>query len=58
MRIVDISELAAAWRRQDLGFGGMIALELREELAAGQRFTDGLPLATRAVSRGDAETLV
>jgi cystathionine beta-lyase/cystathionine gamma-synthase len=58
MRIVDISELAAACRRQDLGFGGMTALELRGELAAGQRFMDGLPLATRAGSRGDAETLV
>jgi methionine-gamma-lyase len=40
------------------GFGGMIALELRGGLAAGQRFMDGLTLATRAVSLGDAETLV
>jgi methionine gamma-lyase len=40
------------------GFGGMIALELREGLTAGRRFMDGLSLAARAVSLGDAETLV
>ena len=40
------------------GFGGMIALELRGGLAAGKRFMDALSLAIRAVSLGDAETLV
>ena len=38
--------------------GGMIALDLRGGLTAGRRFMDGVQLATRAVSLGDAETLV
>lgn len=40
------------------GFGGMIALELKGGLEAGIAFMDALQLATRAVSLGDAETLV
>ncbi len=48
-------ELAA---RQMPGFGGMIAFELVGGMAAGIRFLDGLRLARRAVSLGDAETLV
>ena len=38
--------------------GGMIALELKGGFAAGRRFMDALQLCTRAVSLGDAETLV
>jgi methionine-gamma-lyase len=38
--------------------GGMIALELKGGFAAGRRFMDALNLCTRAVSLGDAETLV
>lgn len=38
--------------------GGMIAFELKGGLAAGIRFMDALNLVTRAVSLGDAETLV
>ncbi|MGF1547335.1 MAG: methionine gamma-lyase [Thiotrichales bacterium] len=45
-------------RRQMADFGGMIALELKGGLAQGMRFMDALELATRAVSLGDAETLV
>ncbi|MGF1644338.1 MAG: methionine gamma-lyase [Thiotrichales bacterium] len=45
-------------RRQMAAFGGMIALELKGGLAQGMRFMDALELATRAVSLGDAETLV
>jgi methionine-gamma-lyase len=48
-------ELAA---RQMPGFGGMIAFELVGGMVAGIRFLDGLRLARRAVSLGDAETLV
>ncbi|MBB4200112.1 methionine gamma-lyase [Rhodoblastus sphagnicola] len=44
--------------RQMKAFGGMIALELKGGLAAGRAFMDALKLATRAVSLGDAETLV
>lgn len=44
--------------RQMDGFGGMIALELRGGLQAGIAFMDAVQLATRAVSLGDAETLV
>lgn len=40
------------------GFGGMIAFELNGGYAAGIRFMDSLKLAMRAVSLGDAETLV
>jgi methionine gamma-lyase len=45
-------------RRQMKLMGGMIALELRGGLEAGRAFMDGVELATRAVSLGDAETLV
>jgi cystathionine gamma-lyase/methionine-gamma-lyase len=45
-------------RRQMKAFGGMIALEIKGGLAAGRAFMDALQLATRAVSLGDAETLV
>lgn len=38
--------------------GGMIALELKGGFEAGRRFMDALNLCTRAVSLGDAETLV
>ena len=38
--------------------GGMIALELKGGFAAGRRFMDALRLCMRAVSLGDAETLV
>ncbi len=45
-------------RRQMKLMGGMIALELRGGLEAGRAFMDGVELATRAVSLGDAETLI
>ncbi len=38
--------------------GGMIALELKGGFETGRRFMDALKLCTRAVSLGDAETLV
>lgn len=44
--------------RQMSGFGGMIAFELEGGLEGGIAFMDALGLATRAVSLGDAETLV
>lgn len=44
--------------RQMRAMGGMIALELKGGLEAGRRFMDAVELATRAVSLGDAETLV
>jgi methionine-gamma-lyase len=44
--------------RQMRGFGGMIALELEGGAAAALRFMDALTLVTRAVSLGDAESLV
>ncbi len=45
-------------KRQMRDFGGMIAFELRGGMEAGVRFMDALQLVTRAVSLGDAETLV
>jgi methionine gamma-lyase len=39
-------------------FGGMIAMELKGGLAAGRQFMDAVKLVTRAVSLGDAETLI
>ena len=45
-------------RRQMKDFGGMIAFELKDGYDAGIRFMDALQLALRAVSLGDAETLV
>jgi cystathionine gamma-lyase/methionine-gamma-lyase len=44
--------------RQMKAFGGMIAMELKGGLAAGKAFMDAASLVTRAVSLGDAETLV
>lgn len=44
--------------RQMKAFGGMIAIELKGGLAAGKAFMDAVDLVTRAVSLGDAETLV
>ena len=44
--------------RQMAAFGGMIALELAGGYEAGVRFMDSVKLAQRAVSLGDAETLV
>ena len=45
-------------KRQMKDFGGMIAFELKGGLQAGIRFMDAVELVTRAVSLGDAETLV
>jgi methionine-gamma-lyase len=45
-------------KRQMRAFGGMLAFELRGGLDAGRRFLNALNLITRAVSLGDAETLV
>lgn len=44
--------------RQMKAPGGMIALELKGGLEAGRAFMDKVRLATRAVSLGDAETLI
>ncbi len=48
----------AVARRQMSGFGGLVSCELDGGLEAGIRFMNRLVLATRAVSLGDAETLV
>lgn len=45
-------------RRQMADFGGMIAFELAGGLDAGVRFMNRLTLIRRAVSLGDAETLI
>lgn len=45
-------------KRQMSDFGGMIAFELNGGYQAGVEFMDRLKLAMRAVSLGDAETLV
>jgi methionine-gamma-lyase len=45
-------------RRQMAAAGGMIGFELHGGVAAGMRFMNALQLAKRAVSLGDAETLV
>jgi len=45
-------------KRQMSDFGGMIGLELKGGYTAGVRFMDSVQLALRAVSLGDAETLV
>jgi len=49
---------AALAKRQMSGPGGMIALELHGGHAAGRKLMDGLTLISRAVSLGDAETLI
>lgn len=45
-------------KQQMKNMGGMIALELKGGIGAGRAFMDGVQLATRAVSLGDAETLI
>ena len=45
-------------KKQMSGFGGMISLELKGGMKAGLDFMNRLKLVTRAVSLGDAETLV
>lgn len=45
-------------KKQMSDFGGMIAFELKGGYEAGIRFMDNVELAMRAVSLGDAETLV
>ncbi len=45
-------------KRQMSNFGGMIAFELKGGIESGIKFMDALQLVTRAVSLGDAETLV
>ncbi len=45
-------------KRQMRDFGGMIGFELKGGYDAGVRFMDSVRLALRAVSLGDAETLV
>ena len=45
-------------RRQMAAPGGLIAFELKGGLSAGMSFMNALELITRAVSLGDAETLV
>lgn len=45
-------------RRQMSAGGGLLSFELDGGLAAGMRFMNALKLITRAVSLGDAETLV
>ncbi|ADP72349.1 methionine gamma-lyase [Rhodomicrobium vannielii ATCC 17100] len=49
---------ALASRQMRGAFGGMIAMELKGGLPAGRAFMNAVQLATRAVSLGDAETLV
>ena len=46
------------FEKQMSGAGGLIALELDGGIEAGRRFMNSLSLVTRAVSLGDAETLV
>lgn len=45
-------------QRQMKGFGGLLACELKGGRKAGMEFMNRLALVTRAVSLGDAETLV
>lgn len=47
-----------AKRHMSNGFGGMIAFELTGGRKAGENLLDSLTLCTRAVSLGDAETLI
>ncbi|MDK2122931.1 methionine gamma-lyase [Parachitinimonas caeni] len=44
--------------RQMRGFGGMLAFELKDGIEAGRRFMNSLQMIVRAVSLGDAETLI
>jgi len=52
------SPFHALARRQMDGFGGLLAIELEGGFDAGMAFMNRLTLVTRAVSLGDAETLV
>jgi len=52
------SPFHALAKRQMTGFGGLVALELEGGFDAGMAFMNRLALVTRAVSLGDAETLV
>lgn len=45
-------------KRQMSGFGGMIAFELHDGIEAGRAMMDRLKMIGRAVSLGDAETLI
>ncbi len=45
-------------KRQMRAFGGMIAFELKDGYGAGARMMNGLDMIKRAVSLGDAETLI
>ncbi|MSP83427.1 MAG: methionine gamma-lyase [Alphaproteobacteria bacterium] len=49
---------AAVARRQMSAGGGLLSFELDGGIATGMRFMNALELVTRAVSLGDAETLV
>ena len=49
---------ADAARRQMTMGGGLVSFELKGGMAAGLAFMNGVELVTRAVSLGDAETLV
>ena len=49
---------AVAKRQMSGGFGGLVSCELEGGIEAGVRFMNRLVLASRAVSLGDAETLV
>ena len=51
-------EQHALARRQMRAFGGLISFELEGGIAAGMAFMNRLELVTRAVSLGDAETLI
>ena len=48
----------AAYRRQMSAGGGLICFELDGGIARGRKFMNALRLITRAVSLGDAETLI
>lgn len=50
-------DLALAQRQMSAG-GGLVSFELKGGFLAGMRFMNALELVTRAVSLGDAETLV
>ena len=51
-------EQHALAKRQMTGFGGMIAFELKDGIDAGRAMMNRLQMITRAVSLGDAETLI
>ena len=53
----DFSERALARRQMD-GMGGLISFELKGGMAAGMAMMNALSMVTRAVSLGDAETLI